>query len=291
MQKQKLFYTPLTNVIVKADKNDPYTIYLEASNERADEDKEIVFTKALEDEVENYLRKGVLSWDHLHKSTGDPGFIVGEPLDVKFKDGSTFVKGKLYRTVDKAQKIAALLEGGCTKLGASIGGFIKETLKLGKALKGVTKIIWDEVAITYKPVNEPTRGNVSLVPIGAFSKALRVSGCLSELRSKAPEVAETLSGAIEDIFNEKRNDELLIFMNKALTAGAGAGFAAVGGRAMIPESLQGSVVKVDDLMKEFVWRMKHGDIKTDEDFKDFLEYQNAPFLYGKLKQIIVNKYH
>jgi len=47
MQKEKAFYTPLTNIIVKADKDDPYTLYLEASNENADDQKEVVFTKAL----------------------------------------------------------------------------------------------------------------------------------------------------------------------------------------------------------------------------------------------------
>jgi len=293
MQEAKGFYTPFTNIIVKADKDDPYTLYLEASNEKADEEKEVVFTKALEDEVENYLKRGIISWDHLHKSTGDAGFIIGEPLDVKFKGGSTFVKAKLYRTVEKAQRIVDLLKGGCTRLGASIGGFIKETLELGKAVKGITRIIWDEVAITYKPVNDFTRGNVSLVPIGAFSKALEVSGFLSKLKSRAPEMAESLSEAVrlKDVFNEKRNDEILDFIGKALEAGRGAGFNATGGRAMTPESLQGSTIKVEKLMKEFVWRVGQGDIKSKEDFQDFLEYHEVPFLYGHLSKVIVNKFN
>ena len=197
--------------------------------------------------MESYLKKGIISWDHLHKSTGDAGFIIGEPLDVKFGKGSTFVKAKLYKTVEKAQRVVDLLKGGCTRLGASIGGFIRETVKLGKSVKGISRIIWDEVAVTYKPVNDFTRGNVSLIPIGAFAKAL--------------------------------------------AAGAGAGFDSVGGRAMIPESLQGSTIKVDKLMKEFVWRLGKGDIKSKEDFQDFLEYHEVPFLYGHLSKVLVNKFN
>ncbi|KKN02805.1 hypothetical protein LCGC14_1114000 [marine sediment metagenome] len=242
------FYAPFPTFMIKSDKKDPYTVYLEASNEEFDTQGETVLRKALEDEAESYLRKGILSWDHLHKLTGDPEFIIGEPQDVQFKKDTTFVKGRLYKDVPKAKGIVSLLKSGCTRLGASIGGFIREKKNLGKALASVLKIIWDETAITYKPVNDRTRGKVSLIPIGAFAKAL--------------------------------------------AAGSGVDTATfTGGRAISSESLQGSTVKVDDLMGEFAWRLEQGDIKTEDDLSDFLEYHNVPFLQGNLKKVLVGKYN
>jgi len=246
--KKTAFYAPFPSFLIKADKKDPYTVFLEASNEDFDDQGESVLKKALEDEAESYLRKGIISWDHLHKITGDPEFIIGEPQDVQFKKDTTFVKGRLYKDVPKANGIVSLLKSGCTRLGASIGGYVREKKELGKALASVIKLIWDETAITYKPVNNRTRGKVSLIPIGAFAKAL--------------------------------------------AAGSGVDTASfTGGRAMSPESLQGSAVKVDDLMGEFAWRLQQGDIKTEEDLSDFLEYHNVPFLQGNLKKVLIGKYN
>ena len=185
MEKNKEFspfYTPLedepmfTNILIKGDQKDPSVLYIEASDEGVDQSNEIMFMKALEEEAESFLKNGVLSWDHLHKAEGDPKYIVGEPLDVRFdrKPKKTFVKGKLYKKQDFAKTIMDLLASGCTKLGASVGGFIKQKKSLSKAVAGILKVIWDELAITYKPVNNNTRGNISLIPIGAFAKALMI---------------------------------------------------------------------------------------------------------------------
>ena len=243
------FYTPFEEIIIKSDEKNPYIIYIEASNQLPDSQDDVVFMKALEEERDSYLRKGVISWDHLHKVKGDPAFLIGEPLEVAFKDGKTFVKALLYKTVDYAQSVVKLLKGKTTRLGASIGGFIKKRKLLNKTLSGITKILWDEVAITYKPVNDSTLGNVSLIPIGAFAKALM--------------------------------------------AGSGVDTAQfTGGRAMIPESLQGANgnKKYGEIVSELLWRMKNGDIQTEDDFRDFLNYQNVPFLYGSLGKLLVKKF-
>lgn len=234
------FYTPFTTLLIKADKDDPYTVYIEASNETPDKQKDIVFTKALEEERDNYLSKGVISWDHLHKIEKSPEFIIGEPIDVKFKDNKTFVKARLYKGVKYAESIVDLLKAKCSRLGASIGGLIRNRKQLSKTLSGVIKLIWDETAITYKPVNDGTMGNVGLVPIGAFAKALMV--------------------------------------------GEGTNTAQFsGGRALGKESL-------DKVMVELVWRMKEGDMKSDEDVKDFLDHHSVPFLYGHLKKVLIKKF-
>ena len=235
------FYTPFISLLIKADEKDPYTIYIEASNENPDKQKDIVFAKALQEEAESYLTKGIISWDHLHKIEKSPEFIIGEPLEVKFNENrQTFVKARLYKGVKYAESIVDLLKAKCTRLGASIGGYIRDRKQLSKILKGVTRVIWDEVAITYKPVNDTTMGNVSLVPMAAFSKALMV--------------------------------------------GDGTDTAQfTGGRALGKESL-------DRIIVELVWRMKEGDLKSDDDFKEFLDHQNAPFLYGHLKKTFVKKF-
>ena len=166
------FYSPIGTMLLKSDDNDDSIIYLEASNEEPDEQKDVVFQKALEDQVDFFLKKGVLSWDHMHKVMNDPQYIIGEPLDVKFSKDKTLVKGKLYSGVPYAESVRRLARAKSTRLGASIGGFITGRRDLGKSLKGVTKVLWDETAITYKPVNEKTLGSVSLIPPQVFAKAL-----------------------------------------------------------------------------------------------------------------------
>jgi len=168
------FYSPFAEqgILIKADKEDPTVIYIEASNQTVDSQNDVTVMKALEKEAENFLRKGVISWDHLHKIKQSPDYIIGEPLDVAFKKESTWAKAKLYKSVHYGESVLNLLASNTTRLGASIGGFIKQRNPLSKSISAITKVIWDEIAITYKPVNDTTLGNVSLIPIGAFAKAL-----------------------------------------------------------------------------------------------------------------------
>lgn len=248
------FYSPFTEIILKSDPNDDYTIFIEASNESPDQQSEVLFMKALENEAENYLRKGIISWDHLHKIKGNPEYIIGEPEDVGFKGKKTFVKGRLYKGVRFAEAVVRMMKANSSRLGASVGGFIRRRKKMAQqALSGVTGVLWDETAITYKPVNDTTMGKVSLIPIGAFAKAL------------------------------------------AAGTGVDAG-SFTGGRALSNESLQGANAKkkeklVETVVNELVWRLSKGDIRSEEDFKDFLEFQNAPFLYGQLKNLVVKKFN
>lgn len=246
------FYTPFSTILLKADTKDPDIIYIEASNENPDIENDVLFQKALEEEAESFLKKGLISWDHLHKLEKNPEYIIGEPLDVSFKEAGTWVKGKLYKAVRYAKAVKDLLESGSTRIGASVGGFIKKRKELAKSgneiLKGIFKVIWDEIALTYKPVNDTTMGNVSLIPIGAFAKALM--------------------------------------------AGTGVDPTTMfGGRAMTKESLQGSKVELESIMKEFVWRLRNGDIKTGEDIQDFLSHRKASHLYGALKKVLIQKFN
>jgi len=167
------FYVPLRGVLIKgAEEGGQWIVYLQASNEVEDQDGETVDVSALKKASEYYLSHGVLSWDHKHKVTHDPGFIIGEPLDVRFtKNGETLVKGFLYKANDIAQKVWKNIKSGARRLGASIGGGI-----LQKAESTIKQVVWDETALTHKPVNDGTLGMVQIVPFAAFAKALTAGG-------------------------------------------------------------------------------------------------------------------
>lgn len=189
------FYTPLDSVLIKGVEEDgKWIIYLQASNEMQDQDGETVEAEALKKAADYFLSHGVLSWDHKHKVTHDPGFIIGEPLDVKFTPkGETLVKGFLYQSNDIAQKVWKNIQSGARRIGASIGGGI-----LQKAKSTIKQVIWDETALTHKPVNDGTLGLVQVVPFTEFAKALMAgsgvdSGSFSGGRAL---VGESLQGSV-----------------------------------------------------------------------------------------------
>jgi len=225
------FYSPIPvglYLIKAVRENDDYIIYLEASNENKDQEGETALQKALMEQKDYFLAHGVVSWDHQHKEQHDPNFIVGEPLSVAFhNDGRTLIKARLYPYVDKAMAIWKLAQSDSTRLGASVGGMI-----LKKAHGRISKVIWDEIAITHKPVNDDTLGKVKLMPYAEFAKAL--------------------------------------------SAGSGVDAALfTGGRALIGESLQGNVVKMqnaytmESLTDDIVKMIVSGQIR---DYSDLIAY-------------------
>lgn len=241
------FYAPLEGVLIKgAEEEGRWIVYLEASNELRDQDEEVIDMNALQKAADYFMSHGVLSWDHKHKQTDDPGFIIGEPLEVKFTDDNrTLVKGFLYKHNDIAQKVWKNIRSGAKRLGSSVGGGI-----LQKAADRIKKVIWDEVAITHKPVNDSTMGSVTVIPYAAFAKALAyVEG----------------TSSIEDFI-------------KALTAGSGVNASQfTGGRALTRESLQGSTVRqrvitkeeLDELMQGFMKSLGAGSML---DYNDLVDY-------------------
>ncbi len=236
------FYAPYDDVLIKGVEEDgKWMVYLEASNEIADQEGETVDMEAMNKAKDYYLTHGVLSWDHKHKQKDDPEYIVGEPLDVRFDEGNkTLVKGWLYQHNDTAKKLWNNIRSGAKRLGASIGGGI-----LQKAGSNIKRVIWDEVAITHKPINDATLGSVSMMPFGAFAKALSYTEG---------------NASIEDFI-------------KALTAGSGVDAANfIGGRALTAESLQGATVDIlpsrkdlDAMFKAMFPLMIKGDIANYTD--------------------------
>lgn len=168
------FYAGFKTVqLIKAEEEGSnWVVYLEASNENKDQDDEITVLKALKDAADYYLSHGVISWDHQHKLQKDPSFIIGEPMDVAFTETkSTLVKGLLYKENRRAQGVMENILSSTSRFGASIGGYIlKKAIENSQKL--IRKVIWDDTAITHKPVNDTTLGHVQLVPFSAFAKSL-----------------------------------------------------------------------------------------------------------------------
>lgn len=210
-----MFYSPFSKLsLVKAEEsNGKWEVFLEASNENEDEQKEITVMKSLQDASKDYLKHGVISWDHQHRVKDDPAFIIGEPTDVAFsKNRSTLVKGILYQKNKYAQGVFENLLSGTTRFGASVGGWI-----LAKAKSIITKVIWRDTAITDKAVNSTTQGNTTLLPFAEFAKALSAgsgvdASSFSGGRALSP---ESLRGATVNQVPELKIKNLFIdFINE-----------------------------------------------------------------------------
>jgi len=208
------FYSPLDNVLIKGVEEDgKWIVYLEASNEITDQEGETVNMAALQKAADYYLSHGVLSWDHKQKQTHDPKYIIGEPLEVKFTDDKrTLVKGFLYQSNEVAKSVWDNIKSGATILGASIGGGI-----LSKAQSKIKQIIWDETALTHKPVNDSTLGNVQMVPYAEFAKALMAGAGVDagSFTGGRALIGESLQGNTVDILPSQ--NELKIIVDEVLS--------------------------------------------------------------------------
>ena len=203
----------------KTDEFGNYIFEVEASNENLDLQNQIVLQNALLESRDEFLRNGVISYDHLHKRKGedgsaisDPAMVIGEPIDVKTDGGSTIVVGKLYSTNEKAKEIIKLLKAGSTRIKASVGGIFPKIVKDAKTgVEKVVHVLWNDLALTVSPVNNT---------VGSAGLAKALSPC--EFVSSLP-------------------DE----MKKALSAGYETDSKAMeGGRALIGEDVQGGAVDV-----------------------------------------------
>lgn len=256
------------DIIIKAEEgpNGEWIVYLEASRETPDQEGETIESGALKKAAEHFLAHGVVSWDHMHKSgERDPKYIIGEPLDVQFTgDGRTLVKARLYRENKIAQSLWDNIKSGAKRLGASVGGGI-----LKKAASKIKQVVWDEIAITHKPVHDATLGNVSMVPFTEFAKAVEYCDGYSSAIDMDYDIShETYLESMSDGMRERYEGNTLI---KALMAGSGVDASQFeGGRALTGESLQGAVTKIDEaelksIYKSVVMGMIDGSIKSYND--------------------------
>ena len=238
----------------KTDEFGNYIFEVEASNENLDLQNQIVLQNALLESRDEFLRNGVISYDHLHKRKGedgsaisDPAMVIGEPIDVRTDGGSTIVVGKLYSTNEKAKEIIKLLKAGSTRIKASVGGIFPKIVKDAKTgVEKVVHVLWNDLALTVSPVNNT---------VGSAGLAKALSPC--EFVSSLP-------------------DE----MKKALSAGYETDSEAMeGGWALVGEDVQGGAVDAategaayteEQAIDEVIRRLKSQEIKGSGQAEAFL---------------------
>lgn len=175
----------------ETDGNGNPIVIIEASNDNLDYEGERVLQQALIDSQDYFKTNGVISYDHKHLLTGEMAkaydsdynpekYIIGKPLDVWLAPGkngipTVKVKAVLSKSNAIAKEIISKLKDGLGTVFASVGGrrvlksneFNPDTLESAPTIK---RVDWDEVALTYKPVNQ-TLGPTILSPV-EFVKAL-----------------------------------------------------------------------------------------------------------------------
>lgn len=141
----------------------------EASNENVDFQNEVTLQHAMKESKDYFLKNGVVSYDHRHRNADNPEeYIIGEPVDVWFEGTKTFVKFKLFRFNEIAQEIIKKLKCGAKTVKISIGGvFVRKMKEAVSGASHIVSFLWDEIALTYKPVNQ------TLTPV-SFGKSLRL---------------------------------------------------------------------------------------------------------------------
>lgn len=126
----------------------------EASDNSKDQEGEVLEPSGFD--FSYLLTKGFMNLDHLSKRTGNPKFIIGEPIEAQVKDNKFYVKGKLYKDSQLARDFWDTIKtlkssGSSRKPGMSIEGSAIERDPLNP--KRITKACIRNVALTLSPVN------------------------------------------------------------------------------------------------------------------------------------------
>ena len=242
----------------KVDDFGNYLFEVEASNENLDLQNQIVLQNALMESKEEFLKGGVISYNHLHKRKDENGnviaddsMIIGEPVDVRFDEDTkkTIVKGKLYATNEKAKDIIKMLKAGSTRVRASVGGIFPKVIKNVKTgVEKITHVLWNDLALTTMPVN-------NTVGYAVFAKSMT-----------AAQFVEALP----------------IEIKKSLCAGYSTDSATTtGGQALIPEDTNTKTIdatekaqtpetNIQEAVAGLIEMLKRGRVNGTQDAADYL---------------------
>lgn len=166
-------------------------VYFEASNEGLDQQGEVVAAKALADSAEYFKRYGNIDIDHftlIGAKSGIPDYTlyeIGRPVDVRQRDGQTFVKAEIYSGTGPAAERANQFWSSLTEINPparwypSVGGSVLEksvqvdpVTKLRKAI--INKVRWTNIGVSKTPVNQHV-ANCATMPVGAFAKSFNAA--------------------------------------------------------------------------------------------------------------------
>ena len=190
----------------------------EASNENADLEGDITLQQAMIDSKDYFLASGVVTYDHRHNNPDEKNperYIIGEPIDVEFTpDKKTRVKFKLFRSNAIAQEIIGKLKDKAKTVRISIGG------RFGKKQGNkIVSFLWDEIALTYKPVNN-TLSPVYLGNTLSFSKSLKVFNSFLQMHKSGMGINDIHKLIRSQNMAKKEQDDVLTILenvNKSLS--------------------------------------------------------------------------
>jgi hypothetical protein len=236
-------------------------IYVEASKETKDQQGEIVLAKALQDSVAVFKKFGVVDIDHksmpsiakMHCIEDPESWIIGQPIDVSFLDGTTIVKAQLRSGDTPLAARANVVWDGLTKLDppdryyASVGGAVTgRDIRIDPMTKAKVPVItgtrWNNLALSLNPVH-PDLAPASTNPVGTFAKSL--------------------GGWV---------------MSKAIEASGSTDMAALtGGGALGMQSLDGNPATYFKFRDALATRMRAGDVGKNPGVRALVDYCEKKF--------------
>jgi hypothetical protein len=206
-------------------------VFAEAANEAWDQEGERIETGALLGSVGLFLSKGNIDLEHksfIGERLGLPNpreYEIGRPLEVLSGDRRVFVKGFIYRGLERADWFWKSLTTVAPPMPwfASVGGIPTKRRTVfdkaaGKHRSIVTEARWVNLAFAREPINLSVPA-VSVTPFGEFAKAAAWALAQPECDGESCECV------------------------KAITAGYGTDSATLtGGAALRRQSLHGAVL-------------------------------------------------
>jgi hypothetical protein len=229
-------------------------LYIEASNEKQDQQDEVIAAQALAESADYFLKFGNIDIDHYtligqpNPAKGWPGipdcglYEIGRPVDVRQKDGLTFVKAQIFSGTGPASERANEFWSSLTDIEPaarwypSVGGQVYKDFtevqidpKTHARRAIVKKVRWTNIGMSKTPVNQhvPT---CTTMPMSVFAKCCTPAG---------------------------------IDFAKALEAGYGTDSATLtGGGAMRRQSLHGAPVNYFEWREHMAGRMRSKAIKN-----------------------------
>jgi hypothetical protein len=229
-------------------------LYLEASNEEADHQDEVVLQKALSDSSDYFLRHGNIDLEHyslLGPSRGIPDYMtfeVGKPCEVSMAGKNTFVKAQIYTGSSPMAKNANMLWDSLVNQSPpcrwypSVGGSVlAKSVRVDPQSQQRTAVIekvrWNNIGLTRTPVNK-TVPEASLMPLGVFAKSL--------------------NGFV---------------MAKTLTAGYGTDDATLtGGSALREQSLSGIPANYWEFRERIAKSIRDGSVGSRPGARELVDY-------------------
>lgn len=159
-------------------------LWVEASNPSPDITNEKFYPATLMDAKDYFLLNGNITFDHVPKRYPETGTIgyIGKPIDVQRRGDSVWVQFKLNRLNPIAKDIIQKISAGADfirALRSSIGGMLNSARRTdvidrdGSTIKQGT-FLWNELAITYEPVND-TLNSLSLGGMPIAKSMLKLS--------------------------------------------------------------------------------------------------------------------